>query len=128
MSLSESPSFFDAIKAGSWEGYAVLIAAIASIILAVVKKYKLLLLTGIVILGVVVLNLINMKSSLAKGMGLSDAAALEGMGVEVSTNWLTWIMLIVGALVILAAGAMGKTAPAAGGNYGAPPPPYPPAR
>lgn len=124
--ISQSASFFDALKAGSWEGYVVLLAGIASIILAVLRKYRFLLLTGVVVLGVVVLNLINMKSSIAKAMGQTDAAALEAMGVNISTQWLGWIVLILGGLAILIAGAMGRNLPAPGVNYGAAPPPPPP--
>ena len=70
-----------------------------------------------------------MKSSLAKAMGQVDAETLERMGVTVSTQWLGWIDLILGALVLLAAGATGRNLPAPGANYGAPPPPpYTPGR
>jgi hypothetical protein len=121
--VNQSVSFFDAIKAGSWEGYVVMLAGIASIVLAVLRKYKLLLLTGVISLGVIILNLINMKSSLAKGLGQTDPAALEAMGINVSTQWLGWIVLILGGVALLIAGAMGRNLPAPGANYGAPPPP-----
>lgn len=124
--ISQSASFFDAIKAGSWEGYVLLLAGIASIVLAVLRKYKLLIVTGVISLGVIVLNLINMKSSIAKAMGQTDAAALEAMGVDISTQWLGWIVLILGGVALLIAGAMGRNLPAPGANYGAPPPPPPP--
>jgi hypothetical protein len=123
--ISQSASFFDAVKAGSWEGYVVLLAGIASIVLAVLRQYRLLIVTGLITLGVVVLNLLNMKASIAKGMGQTDAASLEAMGVSVNTQWLGWIVLILGALVLIAAGAMSRNAPAPGMNYGAPPPPPP---
>jgi hypothetical protein len=124
--ISQSASFFDALKAGSWEGYVVLLAGIASIALAVLRKYKLLLVTGVITLGVVLLNLINMKSSIAKAMGQTDAASLEAMGVDISTQWLGWIVLILGGLALLIAGVMGRNLPAPGANYGATPPPPPP--
>ena len=128
--VSQSASFLDAIKAGSWEGYVVLLAGIASIALAALRKYKLLILTGVVTLGVVLLNLINMKSSIAKGLGQTDAASLEAMGVEVNTQWLGWIVLILGGVALLIAGVMGRNVPVTGANYGAapPPPPYTPGR
>jgi hypothetical protein len=128
--VSQSVSFLDAIKAGSWEGIVVMLAGIASIALAVLRKYKILLVTGVITLGVVILNLINMKSSIAKGLGQTDAASLEAMGVDVNTQWIGWIVLILGGLILLAAGAMGRNLPAPGSNYGAtpPPPPYTPGR
>jgi hypothetical protein len=36
-----------------------------------------------------------------------------------------WIVLLLGALALLAAGAMGRNLPAPGASYGAPPPPPP---
>jgi hypothetical protein len=127
--ISQSASFFDALKAGSWEGYVVLLAGIASIVLAVLRKYKLLIVTGVITLGVVLLNLINMKSSISKAMGQTPES-LEAMGVNISTQWLGWIVLILGGVALLIAGAMGRNLPAPGANYGAmpPPPPYTPGR
>lgn len=124
--ISQSASFFDSIKAGSWEGYVLMLAGIASIVLAVLRKYRLLILTGVIALGVVILNLINMKSSIAKALGQADPAALEAMGVDISTQWLGWIVLILGGVILLIAGAMGGNRPAPGANYGAMPPPPPP--
>ncbi len=125
--ISQSASFFDGIKAGSWEGYVLLLAGIASIALAAIRKYKLLLLTGLVALGIIILNFINFKSSIAKALGQTSSDSLESMGVAISTQWVGWIVLIIGGLLLLIAGATGRTAPAPGMNYGAPPP-YPPAR
>jgi hypothetical protein len=123
--MNQSVSFFDSIKGGSWEGWVLLLLGIGSIILAVLRQYKFLIVTGVITLGIVVLNYINMKSSLAKAMGSADAETLERMGVDVSTNWLGWLVLIIGSLVLIAAGATGKNAPV-GTAYGAAPPPPPP--
>lgn len=126
--MSQSVSFLDSIKGGSWEGYVLLLSGIASIALAVLRKYRILIVTGLIAFLVVVLNFINMKSSLAKAMGQADADMLERMGVSVSTQWLGWIVLFIGSLILIAAGAMGRNQPAPSPAYGAPPPPYPPAR
>ena len=126
--MSQSVSFFDSIRGGSWEGYVLMLCGIASIALAVLRKYKFLIVTGVISLIVVVLNFINMKSSLSKAMGQADPEMLEKMGVSVNTQYLGWIVLIIGSLILIAAGAMGRGAPATGANYGAPPPPYPPGR
>lgn len=130
--ISQTASFFDAIKAGSWEGYLVLLCGIASIALAAMRKYRFLLITGIIALGVIILNFINFKASIAKAAGES-LEQLESMGVTISTQWIGWIVLIVGGLLLLVAGATGRNLPAAPQYYGAPPPPpppgsYPPAR
>src|SRR3954468_2642092 len=122
---SQSGSFFDAIKAGSWEGYVVLLCGIASIALAAMRKYRFLLITGIISLGVIILNFINFKSSIAKGLGQS-AESLESMGVSISTQWVGWLVLILGGLLLLIAGATGRNLPAAPQYYGAAPPPPPP--
>src|SRR3954467_14012845 len=89
--VSQSASFFDAIKAGSWEGYVVLLAGIASIALAALRKYRFLIMTGVIVLGVVILNFVNFKSSIAKALGQTSPEALESMGVVVSTQWIGWI-------------------------------------
>ena len=123
--MSQSVSFFDSIKGGSWEGWVLLLLGIASIVLAVLRQYKFLIVTGVITLGIVVLNYINMKSSLAKAMGSADPEMLEKMGVDVSTNWLGWLVLIIGSLVLIAAGATGRNAPL-GTPYGSAPPPPPP--
>jgi hypothetical protein len=128
---SQSASFFDAIKAGSWEGYVVLLCGIASIALAAMRKYRFLLITGIIALGVIILNFINFKSSIAKASGQS-LEQLESMGVTISTQWVGWLVLILGGLLLLVTGATGRNQPAAPQYYGAQPPPpppgYPPAR
>ena|SRR5436309_1506457 len=126
--INQTASFFDAIKAGSWEGYVVLLAGIASIALAALRKYRFLIMTGVIVLGVVILNFVNFKSSIAKALGQTSPEALESMGVVVSTQWIGWIVLIFGGLLLLIAGATGRNLPAPSPNYGAPPPPYPPAR
>ena len=128
--MSQSVSFFDSIKGGSWEGWVLLLLGIASIILAVLRQYKFLIVTGVITLAIVVLNYVNMKSSLAKAMGSADPETLERMGVDVSTNWLGWLVLIIGSLILIAAGATGKNAPApaAWGSAPPPPPPYTPGR
>jgi hypothetical protein len=127
---SQSASFFDAIKAGSWEGYVVLLCGIASIALAAMRKYRFLLITGIIALGVIVLNFINFKSSIAKAAGQS-LEQLESMGVTISTQWVGWLVLILGGVLLLIAGATGRNQPVAPQYYGAAPPPppgsYPPA-
>ncbi|HWT02525.1 MAG TPA: hypothetical protein VN256_19890 [Pyrinomonadaceae bacterium] len=128
--MSQSVSFLDSIKGGSWEGWVLLLLGIGSIVLAVLRQYRFLIVTGVITLGIVVLNYINMKSSLAKAMGSADPEMLERMGVDVSTNWLGWLVLGLGALILLAAGATGKNAPApaAWGSAPPPPPPYTPGR
>jgi hypothetical protein len=122
---SQSASFFDAIKAGSWEGYVVLLCGIASIALAAMRKYRFLLITGIIALGVIVLNFINFKSSIAKAAGQS-LEQLETMGVTISTQWVGWLVLILGGVLLLIAGATGRNQPVAPQYYGAAPPPPPP--
>lgn len=124
--ISQSASFFDSIKAGSWEGYVLILCGIASIVLAVLRKYRFLIITGVITLLVVVLNYINLKSGLAKALGVADADALERMGVSVAVQWIGWLVLIVGALILIAAGATGKNAPAPGAAWGSAPPPPPP--
>ncbi len=45
--LNQSASFFDSIKAGGWEGIVLLLAAVASVSLAALRKYRLLLITDL---------------------------------------------------------------------------------
>ncbi|HKQ53729.1 MAG TPA: hypothetical protein VJT74_15240, partial [Pyrinomonadaceae bacterium] len=49
----------------------------------------------------------------------------EQMENAVSMKW-GWIVFILGGLILVAAGALGKNAPAPGAAWGATPPPPPP--
>ncbi len=105
------------------KGLILILLGIAGIGLAVVRKYKLLLVPGILALAILVFDYLNFKSKFSE---VVSGAGSRGAEVEnaVSMKW-GWIVLLLGALALLAAGAMGKNLPAPGAAYGAPPPPPP---
>jgi hypothetical protein len=114
----------------SWEGLLMILLGIAGIALAVLRKYKLLLIPGLLALLILAYDYFTYKSKLSAE--LTKAGAPDSMAQQivdaVSLKW-GWIVLILGALALLIAGAMGRNLPAPGTNYGAaPPPPYPPGR
>lgn len=120
-----SLSYFDAIKISpvqAWSGLLLLLFGIISLIMAVTNKFKILIATGVVSLGILVLDFFRLKNS------LSDAPAeATEMGGGVSIGWGFYVM-VIGAILLIVAGVMKGSGPV-GGGYGAPPPPpYPPAR
>lgn len=109
----------------SWEGIVMLLLGIASIALAVLRKFKLLLIPGILALAITAFDYFSFKSKFADALGAASETMREQMENAVSMKW-GWIVLILGGLVLLAAGALGKNAPAPGAAWGATPPPPPP--
>jgi hypothetical protein len=110
----------------SWEGLVLILLGIAGIALAVLRKYKFLLILGIIAIAILAYDYFSFKSKMSEQLAGAGDAMREQMENAVSMKW-GWIVLLLGALVLLAAGAMGRGAPATGAGYGAPPP-YPPAR
>ena len=127
MGQSMTVSYIGSVAGTSWEGLLLILLGIAGIALAVLRKYKLLLVPGIVALAIIAYDYFSFKAKMSEMMSTAGAqsSALED---AVSMKW-GWIVLILGALVLLIAGATGKNLPAPGMNYGgAPPPPYTPGR
>lgn len=108
----------------SWEGIVMILLGIASIALAVLRKYKFLLVTGILALAITAYDYFSFKSKFSEALGGATDAMREQMENAVSMKW-GWIVFILGALALIAAGAMGKNAPVPGAAWGAPPPPPP---
>lgn len=127
MGQSMSVAYIGSGTGTSWEGLLLILLGIAAIALAVLRKYKLLLVPGIIALAILAYDYFSFKSKMSE---MISGAGAQGTAVQdaVSMKW-GWIVLILGALALLAAGAMGRNLPAPGANYGAPPPPpYTPGR
>jgi hypothetical protein len=127
MGQSMSVSYIGSDAGTSWEGLLMILLGIASIALAVLRKYKLLLVPGIIALAIVAYDYFSFKSKMSE---MVSAAGSRSTEVEnaVSMKW-GWIVLILGAIALLIAGATGRNHPAPGAAYGAPPPPpYTPGR
>lgn len=107
----------------SWEGLLMILLGIAGIALAVLRKYKLLLIPGLIALAIIAYDYFSFKSKMSEMMSTGNA---RGVDVEslVQMKW-GWIVLILGALILIVAGATGRNLPAPGTPYGAPPPPPP---
>jgi hypothetical protein len=123
MGQSMSVSYIGSGNGTSWEGLLLILLGIAAIALAVLRKYKLLLVPGILALCVIAYDYFSFKSKMSDMMSSAGARSTE-LENAVSMKW-GWIVLILGALVLLVAGATGRNLPAPGTNYGAPPPPPP---
>jgi hypothetical protein len=111
----------------SWEGLVLILLGIAGIALAVLRKSKFLLILGVIAIAILAYDYFSFKSKLSEQLAGAGDAVREQMENAISMKW-GWIVLLLGALALLAAGAMGRNAPLPGTNYGAAPPPYPPAR
>ena len=112
----------------SWEGLVMILLGIAGIALAVLRKYKLLLIPGILALVVLAYDYFTYKSKMSEALAGAGDAVRAQMENAVSLKW-GWIVLILGAIALLIAGATGRNHPAPGAAYGAPPPPpYTPGR
>ena len=123
MGQSMNVSYIGSVAGTSWEGLVLILLGIAGIILAVLRKTRLLLIPGILALIILAYNYFSFKSKMSEMMSMAGSRSTE-LENAVSMKW-GWIVLILGALALAAAGAMGRNAPAPGMNYGAPPPPPP---
>jgi hypothetical protein len=127
MGVSQSVAYMGS-GTTSWEGLVMILMGIAGIALAVLRKYKLLLIPGVIALAVLAYDYLTYKSKMSDALAGADSSVREQMENAVSLKW-GWIVLILGALTLIIAGATGRNLPAPGTNYGAaPPPPYPPGR
>jgi hypothetical protein len=124
--LGVNISYIGSVAGTSWEGLVLILLGIAGIALAVLRKYKLLLVPGILALAILAYDYFSFKAKFSEAVAGAGERSAE-IENAVSMKW-GWIVLILGALALLAAGAMGKNLPAPGAAYGAPPPPYPPGR
>ena len=114
-------SFIGSVAGTSWDGLLLLLFGIAGIALAVLRKYRLLLIPGILSLAIVAYNYFSFKSKMAEMLAARGPEAENA----VSMKW-GWIVLILGGLALVAAGALNTNAPAPGSAWGATPPPPPP--
>ncbi len=121
--LDQSVTYFS--PRASWEGIVMILLGIVAIALAVLRKYKLLLIPGILSLAIAAYDYFSFKSQLSAAVGRVDESVREQAENAISMKW-GWIVFILGGLILLAAGALGKNAPAPGAAWGATPPPPPP--
>jgi hypothetical protein len=121
---SMNVSYIGSVAGTSWEGMVLILLGIAGIILAVLRKTKLLLVPGILALAILAYNYFSFKSKFSEMMSQAGDRSTE-LENAVSMKW-GWAVLILGALAMLAAGVLGRNAPAPGTNWGATPPPPPP--
>jgi hypothetical protein len=106
ISIFGSIKFFDATG-----GKVVLALGLASLALTFMKKYVGLWATGLLSLGLTVLNLINTQSDLASMSGPSGAGGSQlNVSDLVTTEWLGWIVLIAGSVAVILAAALKEQA------------------
>jgi hypothetical protein len=123
-------SYFDFIRLDPgtfFTGILILLLGIVSMLLTLAKKYKLLILTGIIALGMLAFDFYRIRSgmdSVAGGSGSTPPEVADSVGL----GWGFYVM-VIGAIALIVAGVMKSTAPATPANWGgAQPPPYPPGR
>jgi ABC-type multidrug transport system permease subunit len=119
-------SYFDGIKsspAQAWSGILLLLLGIASLYCALTNKYKILIATGAVSLGLLILDFFRLKSALANSSGEAGDYA-DRIASAVSIGWGFYVM-VIGAILLIVAGVMKNTGPVLNTSYGAPPPPPP---
>lgn len=116
----------------SWLAIVVGLCGVIGLFLAATNKTRLLVAPGIIALGLVVLFFVKFKSE------MSNAGATAGgdeatqqlasqMADAVSIGFGVYVAALA-ALIMIVASFMKSATPTANPNWGAPPPPYPPAR
>ncbi|HYJ47958.1 MAG TPA: hypothetical protein VEV81_15215 [Pyrinomonadaceae bacterium] len=127
-------SAFDAITNApinqSWGAIVLGLCGVVGLVLALTNRYRMLILPGVISLGILVLAFIKIKSELsgaATASGGADEELAQQMASSVSIGFGIYVMAI-GAIIMIVAGIMKSAAPAITPGWGAPPPPYPPAR
>ena len=127
MGQSMSVSYIGSGTGTSWEGLVLILLGIAGIALAAMRKGRLLIVPGIVAIAILAYDYFSFKSKMSESLAGAGDAMRQQMEDAVSMKW-GWIVLLLGAIALLIAGAMGGKPAATGANWGAPPPPYPPAQ
>jgi hypothetical protein len=92
---------------GKGDGVIILVLAVISLVITLTKKYKLLLITGFLSLGMMAFTLINFwvrMNDLEKSMGDNPFAKSLGKAVmsTVQIQW-GWIVLVIGAVTLIVA-------------------------
>jgi serine/threonine-protein kinase len=125
--LSMSVSYLGSSGGRSWDGIVLLLCGITALILAALRKSRLMLMPGILSLAIITYTYLSFKSRFAEATAQSGAAR-ETMENAVSIKW-GWFVLLLGGLIVTVAGLMKNAPTPANMNRGAtPPPPYTPGR
>jgi hypothetical protein len=117
-------SYIGSAAGTRWEGLVLILLGVAGIILAVLRKFRMLIIPGVLALLILVISYFGIRSDISEMTSMAGSRSAE-VENAFSMKW-GWIPLILGALALIAGGAMGRNLPAPGPNYGAPPPPPPP--
>ncbi len=108
----------------SWEGVSIIVLGIAGIIIAVLRKSRLLLIPGILTLAITAYDYFSFKSKFSEILVGASESMRSQIENAVSMKW-GWIVLILGGLTLLATGALGRKAPTPGAaEWATPTPPY----
>jgi hypothetical protein len=93
--------------AGNTLGRILLIIAIVSLVLTIISKYRYLLVTGLVSLGVVGYELYQFQTQIGQlKTGGAASAVAQTLAQSVQFSW-GWIPLFLGALLLLLSGVLG---------------------
>ncbi|HEY0375520.1 MAG TPA: hypothetical protein VGC87_01025 [Pyrinomonadaceae bacterium] len=120
-----SYSYFSTLTSGGGFSLGILCAVLGLVSLALIftRKYKLLVATGGLALAILALDFFVSRSKL----GEIPAEMMTAMGDKApGFVWVGWLVLALGAILVLLAGIMKNNEPAPGAAWGSAPPPPPP--
>lgn len=123
-----SLSYFDSFRmsSGAVDGLIICGLGVVSLIIALLNKTRILIITGILALGVMAIDFFSFKSKMSEASSTTNTELSSALADAIQLKW-GWVVLVLGALLLIAAGLMRKAVPAPATGYApAPPPGYNP--
>ena len=125
-------SYFNLIQMAPgtfFTGLLLLLLGIISLILALQYKFKPLIATGVISLGILAFDFYRIKSGLSNTS--SSAGEVGGDFAKQMADAISlgvgFYLLVIGAILLIVASVMKSSVPVAPQTWNPPPPPYPPA-
>jgi hypothetical protein len=122
LDTTHSVSYLDSFRGGGGiDGIIIAGLGVISLILAALNKTRVLIATGILTLCLLALDYFNFQSKMSELSSLNEKVAAT-ITSGTSLQW-GWVVLVLGALLLLAAGLMKKAVPPPATGYAPPLPP-----
>lgn len=118
-------SYFDSFRmnSGAVDGLIIAGLGVISLVIALLNKTRILIATGIIALGVMAIDFFNFKSKMSEASSTGNSELSSALANAVQLQW-GWAVLLLGALLLIVAGILKKSASAPATGYGAQPPGY----